>query len=140
MIELLEDTFAYSWLFCRHLAMMISCFSFGASSRTDFFGSYHTDLVVSLFPRLIDLHNFEVVLLQLSARDCAAVYLRLGWLNIFNPMKPEGYWELDLCRYEERMVAKMLIALALVEPGDNWQEKAFRWSRRGKVAEVEDFV
>lgn len=42
-----------------------------------------------------------------------------GILNIFNPCKPEGGWQLDLMRWEERQVAKMLIHLSVVEPGDN---------------------
>ena len=42
-----------------------------------------------------------------------------GILNIFNPCKPEGGWQLDLMRWEERQVAKMLIHLSVVEPGEN---------------------
>lgn len=108
--------------------MIIESFPCGKSMRTDHFGSYHVDIIVSLFPRLVDLHNFEVVMKQLTAQESGQVYARIGWLNIFNPCKPEGFWCLDFCRYEERLVAKMLIALAVIEPGDNWQNKDFRWS------------
>ena len=34
----------------------------------------------------------------------------------------------DFNRYEERMVGKMLIGLAVIEPGDNWKDYWFRWS------------
>ena len=44
-------------------------------------------------------------------------------------MQPEGSWELDLSRFEERLVAKMLCVLSAQEPGDNWPEKQFQWSR-----------
>ena len=78
------------------------------------------------------------------------LYCRIGWLYLFNPCKPEGSYELDFSRREvvhyevnifffvclthlvflqERIVAKMLCALATLEPGDNWLEKEFKWSR-----------
>ena len=34
----------------------------------------------------------------LAPSEVAAVYCRLGWLNIYNPCKPEGAWELDMSR------------------------------------------
>jgi hypothetical protein len=40
-------------------------------------------------------------------------------LNIFNPNKPEGVWQFDLQHYDERQVAKILIHLSVVEPGEN---------------------
>lgn len=75
------------------------------------------DLIVALFARVIDLHNFELVMEVLSPFEAACVYCRLGWLNIYNPGKPEGSYELDLSRREERMVCKTLCALATREPG-----------------------
>lgn len=65
----------------------------------------------------------------LSPFEIATVYCRLGWLNIYNPCKPEGSWELDLSRREERVVAKTLCVLATHEPGDNWTFNTFRWMR-----------
>ena len=61
--------------------------------------------------------------------EVAATYCRLGYLNLYNPCKPEGSWELDLSRREERIVAKTLCLLATMEPGDNWPFKTFRWMR-----------
>ena len=126
--EQLEDLLANAWILCRHVAAIILATPHGVSARTDWFGSYHVDLVVSLFSRIVDIHNFEVIMSVLTAEECAQVYCRIGWLNIFNPTKPEGMYCLDFCRYEERLVAKMLIGLALVEPGDNWRDKCFRWA------------
>jgi hypothetical protein len=65
----------------------------------------------------------------MSPFEAAAFICRIGYLNIFNPCKPEGAWELDLSRREERVVAKILIGLALQEPGENWIHQGFRWSR-----------
>ena len=37
-------------------------------------------------------------LMILAPSEVAAVYCRLGWLNVYNPCKPEGAWELDMSR------------------------------------------
>lgn len=50
-------------------------------------------------------------------------------LNLFNPMKPEGSYELDLSRREERLIVKILAQLSIVEPGDNLPYLAFQWER-----------
>ena len=125
--EQIEDIMANAWLLCRHVAAIITATPHGTAGRTDWFGSYHVDLIVSLFSRIVDIHNFEVIMSTLNAEECAGVYCRIGWLNIFNPTKPEGMYCLDFCRYEERLCAKMMIGLALVEPGDNWKDSCFRW-------------
>lgn len=65
----------------------------------------------------------------LAPSEAACVYCRLGWLNVYNPCKPEGAWELDMARREERVVAKTLCVLATNEPGDNWVYETFRWMR-----------
>jgi hypothetical protein len=57
------------------------------------------------------------------------LYCRIGWMKLFNPMKPEGSYELDLgSHWEERMVVKSLCTLATNEPGENWPCFSFRWS------------
>jgi hypothetical protein len=48
---------------------------------------------------------------------------------VYNPCKPEGAWELDMARREERVIAKTLCVLATNEPGDNWVFETFRWMR-----------
>ena len=65
----------------------------------------------------------------LAPSEVACLYCRLGWLNLYNPCKPEGAWELDMSRREERVIAKTLCVLATNEPGDNWVFNTFRWMR-----------
>jgi hypothetical protein len=55
----------------------------------------------------------------LNAEEQAALYARLGILNLFNPCKPEAGYSFDLHRWEERQVTKILIHLSVVEPGEN---------------------
>ena len=64
----------------------------------------------------------------LTAYEAACVYCRIGWLKIFNPMKPEGSYELDVSLWEERMIVKTLCTLATNEPGENWPCFSYRYS------------
>ncbi len=62
IIDLLEDIFARTWICARHLALMVQCFGqLGYFKQTKYFGTYRIDLIISLFARVIDWHNFEVV-------------------------------------------------------------------------------
>ena len=64
----------------RHLSLVIKMFSeYGSIDKTDLFGTYRVELVVSLFARILDLHNFELVMHCLTPKEAAAVYCRVGW-------------------------------------------------------------
>jgi hypothetical protein len=131
LLEHIDETFNRLWISARHLALIITFFRkiVGCPSRCKYFGSYCTDIVVCLFSRVVDLHNFELVWEVLDAIDCAAVMCRIGVLNVFNPMKPEMSLELRIDRREERLVAKMIVVLSKMEPGVNITFQQFRWKR-----------
>lgn len=127
VLEALDDSFSKLWLLCRHLALIVEAFEhMGKLHRTAYFGSYRSDLVCQLYERLVDIRNFDLVLRVLHPHEVAAVKCRLGWLNFFNPLKPEGAFQLNLSRYEERMLAKFMCTLATTEPGNNWTQFQFR--------------
>jgi hypothetical protein len=86
-------------------------------------------LATSLFGRIVDPHNIEIVIRNFSAHDAACFYCRIGFLNLFNPAKPEGTLEFDLSRREESQVARMLIYMSVVEPGNNMPSPRFQWKR-----------
>lgn len=91
-----------------------------AASNAWAWGTYRVELLISLFGRIIDIHNLEVVLRELTAREHAAVLCRIGILNVFNPMKAANSYILDLTRWEDRQVAKILIHLHVMEPSSIW--------------------
>jgi hypothetical protein len=128
--EIIEETFGNIWLDCRQVAMIVRQLPHGLDTlETEHFGSYAVSLAVSLYERIIDPFNIEVLLRLFNARDTAAFYARIGYLNIFNPLKPEGTLEMNLTRFEERLVAKMLIYLSVKEPGNNTPQPMFKWKR-----------
>jgi hypothetical protein len=106
VLEFFEAELTSLWLYCVHLSILLELFTpIGLAARSSL-GSYRVELVILLFDRILDLHNFEFVLMVLNAEEQAALYARLGLLNIFNPCKPEGGFAFDLHRWEERQVKK----------------------------------
>ncbi|EQC29770.1 hypothetical protein SDRG_12541 [Saprolegnia diclina VS20] len=93
------------------------------------FGTTRVDAALTLFDRTLDLYNYVQVLWTLSDTEVAQLIFRLGWLNLWSPLYPDIYFELDLTIYEQREVSKVLVQLALDEPGENWQDARFGWSR-----------
>jgi hypothetical protein len=90
-VELLVNAFEYHFIYARHLELLCIIFKeYGEVPCSDHFGTYRVELVISLFACVVDVHNFEIVMRQLTPYEAACVICRLGWLHIYNPMKPEG--------------------------------------------------
>ena len=83
---------------------------------------------VVLHARCLDLENFHTIFRFLEPREQHELVHRLGWLNCMNPMHPERIYVLDLRQYEDREMCKVLVKLAVSEPGANWAEEGYRWS------------
>jgi hypothetical protein len=131
VLEFLLDSFEHTFLMCRHLELICDLFQdLGETSTSEYFGTYRVELVSILFCCIVDLHNFEIVLRVLSAFEVACLYCRIGWLHIFNPMKAEGGYELDLGRREERIVMKVISSLSIREIGINFSYLTFQWDRQ----------
>ena len=88
--------------------------------KTPNFGNYRVEIVILLFGHVTDLHNFELVMRVLNPYETSCVIARIGYLNFFNPLKPEGSWGFDLSRWDQRMMVKMMVLLETHEPGENW--------------------
>ena len=84
------------------------------------------ELVIVLYPRLIDLYNVDGLLGMLSPVMRAEAVFRLGLLNTFSPLKPDGNYVLNLSIREDRQVIKMLLHLKEAEPG-HWRDPILRW-------------
>ena len=129
LLSMLIDFVGVFWVKCRHVANIMEHFVLGMEDKAEFFGSYRVEFVVIMFSKITDIHNFDLILKELDPKEQGCLYCRLGWLNIFNPARPERSYELNMAIWEERMVAKALLQLAFVEEGDNIGQADFRWSR-----------
>jgi hypothetical protein len=116
MVEALVLMFGGLWLRARHLALIIeSLGSLGKAKQTAHFGTYRVELCVNIFSRIIDPNNFDLVLALMTPFEVGCMYCRIGILNLWNPMKPEGCIVLDLSKADERCVIKQLAVLSAVE-------------------------
>jgi len=127
IVSAIVDIVSRVYIRARHLALLIKWFTIGRTHKTRHFGSYRVELFCLLFSRVVDVHNIDLVLRFLAPFEVACVICRIGILNLFNPMKPEGSICLDLSRRDERIVAKMYAAMSVYEPGENWLDETFRW-------------
>jgi hypothetical protein len=89
------------------------------------YDTIRVNLVVGLFSQVVDKVNLDSVLKFLKAPELAMVVFRLGYLNVFNTLKPEGYWRLDLSRRDEKQFLRALVLLSFAEPGQNWQQQSW---------------
>ena len=104
--------------------------------------------LVSMFSRIIDYDKSGVRILDILTPDeVMEVYHRLGILNVIDPLYPDRLYRLDLRRWEHRSVysccphyianivfpcrecCKIMIVLAMEEPGENWMNEEYRWSK-----------
>ena len=91
--------------------------------------------VQKLFSRIVDLERFHTLLASFDTDVENLLWDRIGWLNLFNPSFPDRYYYLRLEVYEMRQIAKMLVKLAIVEPGENWQDELYWKVRFGAILE-----
>lgn len=131
VLEFIDDYFSRVFLWSRQLSLILHCFrGLGQKKATRHFGTYRVEAFIVLVSRVVDLHNIECVFRVLTPYEVACIFCRMGWLSLWNPCKPEGCWELDLTRPEERIVVKCLCELSTKEPGDNWIQQYFKWERK----------
>ena len=79
----------------------------------------------TLFNRIIDLENLGEVLNSFEMEFKNEIIHRLGILNIWSPIMPDGKLELDLAAWDQREACKLLVRLAVIEPGENWSDESY---------------
>ena len=125
ILEILENSLAGRFLTCPQLALLVERFPDGSYERNNFY-SFRVELVITFFSKLVDVINFDLVLKELNCIEYAMVVVRLGWLNVWNPLKAEGHYMLDMSRREERQMVRALMLLSFSEQGQTWQEPQYR--------------
>lgn len=70
------------------------------------------EVFIILFARIIDLRNVARPLWALTQPERQSVIARLGILTMWDPMAPDGYFEMELRRPEERRITEFLVRLA----------------------------
>jgi hypothetical protein len=118
LIHSLEDLLSGRNLSCAQLAFLMNRLP-QYDRPTGRLGTVRVDFIVVMASQIVDMYNFDLVIQRLdSPREAAMLQVRLGWLNVWSPLKPEGYYVLDLGDVEQRVVAKALLLLSVLEKGD----------------------
>jgi len=94
-------------------------------------GYLRIQALMSVFSHITDVENICLIYdNHCSLNERLEMLHRLGVLCVMDPMKPDREYCLDLRHYDQREWCKLLILLALNEPGDNWIDGGeYRWSR-----------
>ena len=99
--ETIEEALDKVWLLCNQVALLLMVFHDGNAEKTQF-GTYRVELLVNLFSKIIDVHNFNVISNVLTTKEYACFVCRVGLLKIFDPLEPDGPHELTLSRCDFR--------------------------------------
>jgi hypothetical protein len=114
----IESAICDRWLSCDQAAQIIACMPTAFQARPE--------TARILFSRLIDVNNFYRIYDALDSQEDQYMCVKtLGWLNICNPMAPERRYVLDVSVRDEREMTKLLVELAIAEPGENWINQRF---------------
>lgn len=75
--------------------------------------------------QVVDWVNLWSSCSRLPFPNLKAITNRIGFLQLFNPMYVEGFYELDLEDRSHAIVARVLVDLSVKEPGENWIGETF---------------
>ncbi|RLN88341.1 hypothetical protein BBJ28_00000671 [Nothophytophthora sp. Chile5] len=112
-----ESAVCDRWLSSEQAAKIIACMPATFHARPE--------TARILFSRIIDIDNFYRLYDSMSKLEQQVCARTLGWLNIVNPMAPERFYSLNLAVNDEREMTKVLVELAIGEPGENWLNQSF---------------
>lgn len=79
-------------------------------------------IAVLFFNRIWDLHNFDYLLRSISKKAQNDIVSRLGWLNVFNPLKPSFEYNISLKYVDGRILLVSLLELGSLENGEQIRE------------------
>ncbi len=78
----------------KHVNIVLECFSRAPDIQAR--------VVVTLFSRIWDLHNSDIILRNLSTLAQKETISRIGYLNIINPLKPALDYDIDMRYVDSR--------------------------------------
>lgn len=101
----------FSSFLILQLSTLIQCFP-------ENFPEYRIEVIVISFCRIVDLERFCITIFdEMNKEIQSELVKRLGYLNIINPIQPDRFYDLDLSVRDNHEITKMLVRLAIVEPG-----------------------
>lgn len=104
------------------------------------YGTLRVEIFVNLFNQISDPANINCVLHIFTPFDRAALIFRLGILNLWSSVYPDGYYKIDLSRRDERLILRILLTLSAAGSQDEFSEVDFREDPESKAMTAEDLA
>lgn len=121
--EVYQDVLSGRYITCVQLSYLVKSLPTCEIPFSHLFTSIRVDFIIRMMTLLVDLINIEIVLSLLTPKELALIIFRVGYLNIWNPMKPEGFISLNLARREEKQLFRIIYTLQWLElPSENWRD------------------
>ena len=79
-------------------------------------------VIVCMFGRLVDLHNFDIILRHINGTAIQSVLNKIGVLNCLNPLKPCLDLRLNLKYVDNRILVHCYLQLSSAEGGDQLKQ------------------
>jgi hypothetical protein len=125
--EIVIETIGFRKISCRQLSYII--YRMGIQDPEMFtegmrkpYGSTRVEVIISLYNQISDPVNLPCLLKHLTTHEKAVIILRLGWLNIWSPLRPNGVYRLRFQKREERQMIRLLIATSMLRTEEEWSQ------------------
>ncbi|CAM9229407.1 unnamed protein product [Laminaria digitata] len=126
-----SDTYVKAWYKLKELevALCSACLTTDQLARIlESFpreGQIRAEVVVTFYHKVTDIDQMCLLVDALRPDESREVFTRRGFLNVTNPFFADRYYRLDLSVWDDREMAKILIRLAMMEPGENWIDETY---------------
>ncbi|CAM9363404.1 unnamed protein product [Pylaiella littoralis] len=127
-----SDTYIKAWYKLKELEVALcstcltSCQLAGILESFPREGQIRAEVVIAFYHKVTDIEHMCLLVDALRPDEEREVIARRGHLNVINPVFADRYYRLDLGVWDEREMAKILIRLAMMEPGENWLDETFQ--------------
>jgi hypothetical protein len=124
--ELVIETIGFQNISCQQLSFLLHRMSvqdrdmFSEGLRRAY-GSTRVEVVIALYNQISDIANLPCLLKHLTIHERACLVFRLGWLNLWSPLRPNGIFHLRFHQREERQMIRLLIVSSLLASETEWK-------------------
>jgi hypothetical protein len=124
--ELVIETIGYQNITCHQLAFLLYRMSLQdpdmfVEGMKRAYGSTRVEVVIALYNQISDIVNLPCLMKHLTVHERACLIFRLGWLNLWSPLRPTGIYHLRFHQREERQMIRLLIVSSSLASETEWK-------------------
>ena len=130
--EFITEAIGNATISCRQLSLLLKEFNqmddialFNDMMKRPF-GTIKVEVLINVFNNISDPANINTVLQWLSPFERAALCFRIGILNLWSSVHPDGFYTLNLAKREDKQLLKILLTLSASGSQDEFTDVDFR--------------